>query len=60
MSLFDVDYAIDINVSQLVHLPTRPPYFEKIHFARFSQPKMNTQIILGKVTSAAANFIYLL
>jgi hypothetical protein len=60
LAFFYVDHTIDIKVLYLINAPAWPAYFDEIDFGRLVQPKMNPQIVLGKITAATAYFIYLL
>jgi hypothetical protein len=60
LAFFYVDHTIDFNLLQLINVPAGPSYFDEINFGRLVQPKMDPQIVLGKITAATAYFIYLL
>src|SRR5215471_7263055 len=59
-SFFHIDQLIGRDIFECVHTTAWPADFNQIHLLGFAQAKVNTQIILGKITAAAAHFINLL
>ena len=56
-AFFDEDDLIYFHIFQRVDLTAGPMDFENIDFFRFAQAKVNPQIVLGEVATAASDFV---